>query len=283
MFNKHKASRSLETKANDVTGGIRAFPAPAEHSKLWDDLYYCNPNWNTFKSFEVRFNKLAAVMPEIEVLRPHLEEAKVLAAQLAEFAASEKARLKLKREKAAEPKPVMESGAKLEKADPRIVKSLFDALTEHRSYYVKYRLQQCSDRLDKHLEQARAGTFGVHKDRVFPEMFAAYGLYRDSATQANVINILESEPLRERFLKAEQAGAEFEFDSYIVKLTLKITREGGTEVVAAEVTGDVWNGVIRVETDINLQVWSTQCIVNTSVLGNAYNQWPTILKSLVAK
>lgn len=283
MFNKHRASRTLETKADAVTGGLRAFQAPSEHSKLWNDLYYCNPNWSTINTFETRFNKLASVMPEIEVLRHHLEEAKTVATQLAEFAASEKARLKLKREKAAEPKPVMESGAKLDKADPEIVRSLFKALTGHRSQYIERRLQQCSERLDNHLEQARAGTFGRYKDKVFHEMFAAYGLYHDSATHANLISILESQPLRERFLKAEQAVAEFEFDSYIVKLTLKVTREGGTKVVSAEVSGSVWEGTVRVETDVNHQVWYTQCIVNTSALGNAYNQWPTTLKKLTVK
>lgn len=283
MFNKHKASRDLETKADAVTGGIRAFPAPAEQSKLWDELCYCNPNWSTFKSFETRFNKLAAVMPEIEVLRPHLEEAKILAAQLAEFAASEKARLKLKREKAAEPKPVMESGAKLDKADPEIVKSLFEALIERRNHYVSHHVQQCSDLLNMHLEQARAGTFGMFNGKLLRELFHQYGLYRDTATHSNLINLLETPATCERFLKAEQAVAEFEFDSYIVKLAIKVTREGGTKVVSAEVSGSVWEGIVRVETDVNYQVWHTQCIINTSVLGKAYNQWPTTLKKLTAK
>ena len=69
---------------------------------------------------------------------------------------------------------------------------------------------------------------------------------------------------------AEIAGSEF--DAYVEKLEGKVG-----ECAAAEVRGYVWDGSILTVTkaDGSVERWSTQMIVNCSVLGKLFNQWPT--------
>jgi hypothetical protein len=70
---------------------------------------------------------------------------------------------------------------------------------------------------------------------------------------------------------AEMAGGQF--DSYVAKLEGKV---GACD--AATVEGYVWNGsVLTVTKGATVERWSTKQIINTSSLGNPYNQWPTRL------
>lgn len=76
---------------------------------------------------------------------------------------------------------------------------------------------------------------------------------------------------RELAQVAEMAGAQF--DSYVAKLTKKVG-----ECDDAQVKGYVWNGsVLTVTKGDRVEQWSTKQIVNTSSLGNLFNQWPTRL------
>jgi hypothetical protein len=69
----------------------------------------------------------------------------------------------------------------------------------------------------------------------------------------------------------EEAG--LSFDSYVAKLTSKVG-----ECDAAEVTGWLWNhSYLAVSKGGKAEVWKTQQIINVSVLGKLFNQWPTRL------
>jgi hypothetical protein len=69
---------------------------------------------------------------------------------------------------------------------------------------------------------------------------------------------------------ATAAGAEF--DAYVAKLEGKVG-----ECAAAEVRGYLWDGSVLTVTksDGSVARWKTQMIVNCSVLGKLFNQWPT--------
>ncbi len=68
--------------------------------------------------------------------------------------------------------------------------------------------------------------------------------------------------------------ANVEVDSYICKLVGKIGKEKDICSVAYE--GRLWFGsLLTVDCADEKQVWKTKCILNVSVLGNVFNQWPT--------
>lgn len=76
-----------------------------------------------------------------------------------------------------------------------------------------------------------------------------------------------------RFIKSEADAAGVSFDAYVLKLEGKV----GQGVTAASVEGRyLWQGsVLTVTKGDAVERWHTQQIVNYSVLGNAFNQWPT--------
>ncbi|MNE44768.1 hypothetical protein D3C80_1390130 [compost metagenome] len=75
------------------------------------------------------------------------------------------------------------------------------------------------------------------------------------------------------FVKQAQENASAQYDAFIAKLEAKIG-----EVTAAILSGEhVWGHSILTVTkaDGTTEKWKTQMIVNVSVLGNLFNQWPT--------
>jgi len=288
MFNKYKTSRQLETLAGQITGSTLKYqPESYEPSyKAWSDFYYTFPGWNTTASFVKRFEKLATFFPQLEEQRPVLVQVLELAKQLAEFAASEKTRLAAKRAKLAEPKPVLESGVRLEQADPEVVKTLLEGLASNRAAFIESARNNKAEQIKATLVKALDGTFAASisaHSSLRSQVFAEWGLYNDDATCEKLAARLSSQKVVDGYLTKAQKEAEFEFDSYVIKLAGKVTREGATKVLKATMVGNVWAGVLSVETDTNHQTWNTQCILNTSPLGKLFHQWPTILKSLTAK
>lgn len=72
---------------------------------------------------------------------------------------------------------------------------------------------------------------------------------------------------------AEMAGASF--DLYVTKLEGKVGEHSTATLTCG---GGVWGySVISVTTPAGIQHWKTQQIVNVSVLGTLFNQWPTRL------
>lgn len=100
--------------------------------------------------------------------------------------------------------------------------------------------------------------------------YAAKVGFRSENTPA----ILERDADREaKFVAAEAVAAGLSFDAYVAKLEGKV----GEGVTGATVAGlYLWQGsVLTVQKGKTSERWHTQQIVNYSVLGNAYNQWPT--------
>lgn len=87
--------------------------------------------------------------------------------------------------------------------------------------------------------------------------------------RAEVVN-----PESREKIKAEATrAANTDFDSYLHKLDGKI----GAEIAKAALRGRLWDGsrlhvVLR---DGSQQLWDTKCILNQSVYGKLFNQWPT--------
>lgn len=68
---------------------------------------------------------------------------------------------------------------------------------------------------------------------------------------------------------ADLAGAEF--DAYVGKLEAKVG-----ECDTASIEGWLWNySILTVRKGDQVERWKTQQIVNVSVLGKLFNQWPT--------
>ena len=86
--------------------------------------------------------------------------------------------------------------------------------------------------------------------------------------------IVVEKPDAEAKLRAEaRAEANLCFDAYLYKLAGKI----GTPILAATMTGGLWNGstlTVTLESG-DIQVWTTKRILNVSVYGKLFNQWPT--------
>lgn len=75
-----------------------------------------------------------------------------------------------------------------------------------------------------------------------------------------------------RFVESVRADAALEFDAYIAKLVSKVG-----EVISAEICGrHLWQGsILTVVKATGTERWKTTQIVNVSVLGKLFNQWPT--------
>lgn len=77
----------------------------------------------------------------------------------------------------------------------------------------------------------------------------------------------------ERYLQQVQKDANLSFDAYVAKLTKKVG-----ECDRATVEGHLWaHSILTVTKGTTVERWKTQQIINVSVLGKLFNQWPTRL------
>lgn len=85
-----------------------------------------------------------------------------------------------------------------------------------------------------------------------------------------VVEKADAEPRKRASAKA---SADIIVDKYLFKLAAKI----GKEIVSAETNGNIWAYALLKVTcaDGEVQVWKTNCILNRSVYGTIFNQWPT--------
>ena len=76
-----------------------------------------------------------------------------------------------------------------------------------------------------------------------------------------------------RFIDAEVAAAELDYNGFINKMIEKI----GRPVIAAELKGSIWTSARLTVTTVDgeEQVWETKIILNVSKFGNLFNQFPT--------
>ena len=76
----------------------------------------------------------------------------------------------------------------------------------------------------------------------------------------------------EAFVLAAAAMAAEAFDAFVAKLVLKV----GEGVTAAKLDGHTWSGsVLTIAKGEAVEFWNTKQIINFSVYGKAFNQWPT--------
>lgn len=82
-----------------------------------------------------------------------------------------------------------------------------------------------------------------------------------------------SETGAQAYIARKMREAAEEFDSFVMKLDGKV----GAHTTATLAQGRTWNYSVMHVTlaDGTVQMWKTQRIVNTSVLGLRFNQWPT--------
>ena len=101
------------------------------------------------------------------------------------------------------------------------------------------------------------------------------GMRAESNMPGAAILLVRSEKSEARLIANERDAAGISFDMYVAQLEGKV----GQGVTAASVDGrHLWNGsVLTVTKGAVIERWHTQQIINYSVLGNAYNQWPTRL------
>jgi hypothetical protein len=85
-----------------------------------------------------------------------------------------------------------------------------------------------------------------------------------------VIERAEAEPQTRR--RARQEANQL-FDAFLYKMAGKI----GTPITRAALSGVIWDGcTVEVATATGeTQIWTTKCILNQSVYGKLFNQWPT--------
>lgn len=81
-----------------------------------------------------------------------------------------------------------------------------------------------------------------------------------------------------KFIEIAGEDASLSFDSYIIKLTEKVATDETSPVNYARLEGGaLWSYSYLVvgRADGTTETWKTQCIINVSVLGTLFNQWPT--------
>lgn len=77
-----------------------------------------------------------------------------------------------------------------------------------------------------------------------------------------------------RLIEETKKAASASYEDFVAKMEKKV----GAHSAAKLVVEGTWNySVIEVETPVGVQRWKTQQIVNVSVLGKLFNQWPTRL------
>ena len=86
----------------------------------------------------------------------------------------------------------------------------------------------------------------------------------------------KSETLEALFVTRQIESAVHAYDMYVAKLTAKV---GEVTDAQLDVSSSVWGSSVLTVTkpDGLVQRWMTKVIVNCSVLGKAFNQWPTRL------
>lgn len=78
----------------------------------------------------------------------------------------------------------------------------------------------------------------------------------------------------DRYVEEARKDASAQYDLFIAKLEEKVGAHSGATLNGNHVWG---HSILMVVTPSGIQHWKTQQIINTSVLGKVFNQWPTRL------
>lgn len=168
--------------------------------------------------------------------------------------------------------------------------SLVTTLMTYKEAYIEVAKKAATERVDmllRSLEKANwdintlLPTRGYSKNtRVGYEIFLSGNIYRGLTSPVGKADAwgkpeirMRSKPAEEKFIKNAVDGAAASYDEFVAKMVEKI----GKPVVTSSFTGDPWTGsTLRVRcSDGEEQVWNTRMIVNYSVYGKAFNQFPS--------
>lgn len=137
-----------------------------------------------------------------------------------------------------------------------------------RQVYAPYPNSLREDKRSFTMKRSKYTLVRLLTERDFPE-----GVYQPSRSSNSPDPARMSPEGCECFVEMAKVDASAQYDAFIAKLETKIG-----EVTSAILTGEhVWGHSILTVTkaDGTSEKWKTQMIVNVSVLGNLFNQWPS--------
>lgn len=248
-----------------------------EDSEVYFNLVHSQVNWSTVPSYEKKFNKLVSQFPQFESLRPEIEKLKVMASDIKTLVENDKTRKLEKRSKQQEKAAnTTKNGVKLGRASKGIVESLMLFLKDQRNEHVKDAVESILRNIESNIaffEKTAPNESNQYYERVLRQ----YGVFvkPELRNRDGVLSILKGEEFQKQQSGKAKRDAEAGFDSFIIKMALKIEEKGAKEVTSVKFDGRPWDGLMNVETDSGLQKWRTKRIVNTSPLGTRFCQWPT--------
>lgn len=122
----------------------------------------------------------------------------------------------------------------------------------------------------------RAAYKSAMAKRSLCQSLAAYEPTKIGRRPKDPLLVQKSETLEALFVKRQIESAVHAYDMYVAKLTAKV---GEVTDAKLDVSSSVWGSSVLTVTKTNgvVQKWKTQVIVNCSVLGKTFNQWPTRL------
>lgn len=234
----------------------------------WADAYYANSSSSLRKLAKhlIKLEKSAAARLVNDLADQSDELTKAREEERALEKAAKAARAAQRLDKAAN---VTENGVKLHQVSREEFESLSTALSGTRAEYVDRIVEQYKNVLSD-LKLSWAKTSGEAKRH--------HGLWKWSDVRGLVIRweggqFVWRDDADDAVVKEANRRAASSFDSYVVKLIQKI----GKKVSTAVLTGNLWNdSVLTVRcSDGEEQKWNTRVIVNVSIRGKLFNQWPT--------
>ena len=216
-----------------------------------------------------RFDKLIEALP---AAAPSIYALKVELVTLAEAAQSEKDSLKAaKAKRAADRKAyvlsVTKHGAKLKGLSRAAFDTLNVGLSAVRAAYEKRALKYAGECI----ESARNSFKEIVGRAQWPRTAPWIKIVVGDAKAPSGYRVCEDMILR--FIASYRRAAHAEVDSFVVKLAHKI----GKPVTSVKILGSLWEQsfLTVVTEDGETQKWTTRCILNCSVLGKLFSQWPT--------
>jgi hypothetical protein len=269
-----------------------------KHHPMWSKLYYGEQP----KKAREHLAKLAKDFPaEAAIFAPAVEDMLVGLVKAEADRAEKKAALQKRRdERADRARQRANLGIDLQKREFEFatvetytemrdgLKPIEDALREYLTSDYTEKFTAINQKLAEHgfdsvkafPHRNRDGSMDPHRCEIPHPLF--WKLFSRTCTP----HIVAARPNASEVITAEaKKDADNAVAGFAGKMAAKIDRElcnndrttsNRGKVLAVECKGDMWQySILTVKTDRGTQIWHTQVIWNTSVLGKSFNQWPT--------
>jgi hypothetical protein len=177
--------------------------------------------------------------------------------------------------------------------------ALNDTLESHRKEYVDGAVDRANQHIDHMMGRLAAAGWNTktlfpdqpplengsdpwkrqqhrERERDISQARLQYASVTDSTEKFNDAPRKASAVKRAKFIEQQREGADQAYTGWIAKMSGKV----GKPVVSAAADGDPWTGsILKVTTkDGGKQVWHTKSIINYTKYGDAYRQFPSLLK-----